>query len=108
MTKRAMTRVGDTLSKLKQTLPAYSIVKDKVALQSVAGDKVLHALKDRHAANGRVNTDDGVKLDFADYWVHLRKSNTEPIVRIIAEARTRSEAENVVELFKKRVLSFQS
>ncbi len=103
-----VTEFGDTLSKLKQTLPAYSIVKDKVALQSVAGDKVLHALKDRHAANGRVNTDDGVKLDFADYWVHLRKSNTEPIVRIIAEARTRSEAENVVELFKKRVLSFQS
>ena len=105
---QSLTEFGDTLSKLKMSLPVYSIVKDKVVLPRINGDRVIHAQKDGHEVNVRVNTDDGVKLDFPDYWVHLRKSNTEPIIRIIAEAKTRSQAENVVMQFKKRILSSHS
>lgn len=103
-----LTEFGGTLSQLKQTLPSYSIVKDKAVLENIDAERILQALKDGQAANGSVNTDDGIKLDFPNYWVHLRKSNTEPIIRIIGEARTRSEAENVVKRYKKQILSFRS
>jgi phosphomannomutase len=51
-----------------------------------------------------VTKDDGLKIDFAHSWVHLRKSNTEPIIRIIAEAPARTEAEELVRLFTEEVL----
>ncbi|MEE9186717.1 MAG: phosphoglucosamine mutase [Bacteroidota bacterium] len=100
-----LTEFGGLLSQLKQTLPVYSIAKDKVSLERIDSHKVFHTLKDGTSAHGRVNTDDGLKLDFPDYWVHLRKSNTEPIIRIICEARTQSEAEKVVKQYKQRILS---
>ena len=82
---------GKKVSELKATYPAYEIVKDKVTLTpDINVDAVLEAVKDEY--KGEQITDiDGVKIDFADSWVHLRKSNTEPIIRVIAEAST-SEA----------------
>jgi phosphomannomutase len=50
-----------------------------------------------------VNLLDGVKIDEEDYWVHLRKSNTEPIIRIIAEAKTAKEAQSIVEEYSKLI-----
>lgn len=86
-----MAKSGKKVSELKATYPAYEIVKDKVTLTpDINVDAVLEAVKDEY--KGEQITDiDGVKIDFADSWVHLRKSNTEPIIRVIAEAST-SEA----------------
>jgi len=105
---QCLTEYGEKLSRFKGTLPAYSIVKDRISLEKIDGTKVFHALEDGRAADGRVNTDDGLRMDFPEYWIHLRKSNTEPILRIIGEARTLPEAEKVVEQLKKRILTFRS
>jgi phosphomannomutase len=66
-------------------------------------DRVLAGVRKKFVRKGKVNTDDGVKIDFADSWVHLRKSNTEPIVRIIAEARSIEEANKLVERFTEEI-----
>ena len=96
---------GGTLSALKSRLPQYSIAKGKVELAGTSPDDVLRHIADAHARDGGINTDDGLKIDFADYWVHLRKSNTEPIVRVIAEARTSEHAAEVVSAFRSEVLA---
>ena len=96
---------GTTLSGLKARLPQYSIAKGKMELGAVSPDDVLARIRDAHAGEGKINTDDGLKMDFDDYWVHLRKSNTEPIVRIIAEAPTMERAAAAVESFRKEILS---
>lgn len=90
---------GGTLSKLRSTLPRYAMAKSKVVLTDRDPDSALRTIGSRQAKNGIVNTDDGIKLLFGDSWVHLRKSNTEPIVRIIAEAPTASEAEGLIRRF---------
>jgi phosphomannomutase len=96
---------GGTLSALKATLPQYLITKGKVALGTLNADAILKRLQEQYAASGTINTDDGLKIDFADSWVHLRKSNTEPIIRIIAEAHTKPEADALVQKFTKEILS---
>jgi len=95
---------GGTLSELKASLPAYAIAKGKITVEGISPDEALRRVCDAHARDGVINTDDGVKIDFPDRWVHLRKSNTEPIVRVIAEARSAAEAEETVERFKKEIL----
>ena len=60
---------------------------------------------EKYAINGNANTEDGLKINFKDSWVHLRKSNTEPIIRIIAEAPTAGQAEKLVEQFKENILA---
>ncbi len=97
-----------TLSELKASLPQYSIVKGRIAIGGSNPDTMLHALQKRHASNGSARTDDGLKIDFPNSWVHLRKSNTEPIIRIIAEAPTQPEAENLLKKFQNELLQIAS
>lgn len=96
---------GTTLSGLKQTLPLYAIAKGKIPLGTSSPDEVLARILASHRKEGTVTTDDGLKIDFADSWVHLRKSNTEPILRVIAEARTAEAASAVVEAFRTEILT---
>ncbi|MDW8436416.1 MAG: phosphoglucosamine mutase [Chloroherpetonaceae bacterium] len=87
------------LSDFKKTFPQYFIAKRKLALDASATlDEALSSVAKRYA-NERVTTIDGVKIDFAESWVHLRKSNTEPIVRIYAEAKSKAEAESLAKRF---------
>ena len=82
-----------TVSALKATYPAYAIAKQKVELTpAINVDAILAAVKEKYVAQ-EVNDIDGVKIDFPDRWVHLRKSNTEPIIRVYAEANTIEQAE---------------
>jgi phosphomannomutase len=90
---------GGTLSEFKQTLPQYEIIKTRVDVTGKNPDQLLDHVKALHMAGGKINSDDGLKIDFPKAWVHLRKSNTEPIIRIIAEAPTRAEAEKLVYQF---------
>ncbi|MDE6861372.1 MAG: phosphoglucosamine mutase, partial [Alistipes sp.] len=86
-------RLGMTMTELRRTYPAYFASKNKIQLTpSIDVDKVLCEMKNRYAGEN-VNDIDGVKIDFADCWVHLRKSNTEPIIRIYTEAHTMNEAD---------------
>ena len=65
----------------------------------------MEKIKHQHTGNGDVNNDDGLKLDFDTSWVHLRKSNTEPLIRIIAEAPSMDEAQRLAQKFKNKVFN---
>jgi phosphomannomutase len=80
-------------------------VKGKVGVGSLNSDKILSTMQERYSHEGTVTTTDGLKLDFPDSWVHLRKSNTEPIIRIIAEAPTRQQAASLVSTFTNQILA---
>ena len=89
-----------TMTQLKDTYPQYYMVKDKIALTPADDlDAILDKVK-RHYAGETLTDIDGVKVDFADKWVHVRRSNTEPIIRIYAEARTTAAAGQIVEEVK--------
>lgn len=83
-----------TVSALKNEYPQYFISKNKIELTpSIDVDKILATIKNNYQLQYEVNDIDGVKIDFPTGWVHLRKSNTEPIIRIYAEAKTKEQAE---------------
>jgi phosphomannomutase len=82
---------GKKLSALAAELPAYHIVKDKYTLAPERLPELYRVLESRWPGL-RVNREDGLRLDWDDRWVHVRPSNTEPIVRVIAEARTEAAA----------------
>ncbi|MBR5493313.1 MAG: phosphoglucosamine mutase [Alistipes sp.] len=82
-----------TMTELRATYPAYYASKNKIQLTpEIDVDKVLLEMKARYAGEN-VNDIDGVKIDFAENWVHLRKSNTEPIIRVYTEAKSADEAD---------------
>lgn len=87
-----LAKKGKKVSELRKEYPAYEIYKTKIQLSpELDVDAILAAMKERFASE-KITDIDGVKIDFADSWVHLRKSNTEPIIRIYAEAHTADEA----------------
>ena len=94
-----LAKSGLKCSELRKTYPDYYISKNKIELTpSVDVDEVLFKIKEKYA-HENVNDIDGVKIDFADSWVHLRKSNTEPIIRIYSEAKTTKQADELAEKF---------
>jgi phosphomannomutase len=99
-----MAETGKKLSELRADLPRYEITKHKLALDGLGADAddLLQKMAERYAGE-KISTVDGVKIDFAEGWVHLRKSNTEPIVRIYTEAATADEANALAERFKREL-----
>lgn len=87
-----------TLAEVRAELPSYTISKQKTPLGDQDPDAVLAALAERYAGE-RIDTTDGLKIDFDEGWVHLRKSNTEPIIRIYTEARDEAAARALAERF---------
>ena len=84
-------------SELRRQYPVYFISKNKIELTPLINvDKVLEDVKAKYQ-NEKINTVDGVKIDFEKRreWVHLRKSNTEPIIRIYAESQSESKADEL-------------
>ncbi len=82
------------LSELKQKLPRYFIAKKKIDLVNISPDKITERIIQKYSSE-KINTEDGVRIDFTDHWVHFRKSNTEPIIRIITEAKDKAKAEEL-------------
>jgi len=99
-----LTNFGGKASALKASLPQYEIVKNKIELGSLKPDEILRRLHEKYSTSEKTNFDDGLKIDFPASWVHLRKSNTEPIIRIIAEAKTKDEAAELVNRFQQEIL----
>ena len=88
-----------SMSELRKRYPAYYASKNKIELTpEINVDLILETIKSRYS-NERVNDIDGVKIDFAENWVHLRKSNTEPIIRVYTEAKTMAEADALAKRF---------
>lgn len=94
----SLAQKGIKVSALRKTFPDYSIAKNRIDLTPETDvDALLAAVKKRYETQPdvTVNDIDGVKLDFPDKWVHLRKSNTEPIIRVYSEAHTIAEADAI-------------
>ena len=93
-----LAKKAQKVSKLRKTFPEYFIAKNRIDLTpDVDVDAILAKVKEMYSAEKdvAVNDIDGVKLDFPDKWVHLRKSNTEPIIRVYSEAHTMAEADEI-------------
>ena len=82
-----------TLSQLKDTLPLYYIVKNKMKFQGDMANIII--LLKKEYKSFKINTKDGVRIDFENSWAHIRKSNTEPVIRIISEAESKIKAEKI-------------
>lgn len=90
---------GIAVSALRRSYPAYFMSKNKIQLTSgLNPDKVLLAMQEKYA-HEQITTIDGLKIDFPFSWVHLRKSNTEPIIRIYTEAKSQAEADALATRF---------
>jgi len=85
----------ESLSEIVKTVPAYAIVKDKVDIKSGMAERIEPSLREAFA-DQKFDTQDGVRIDWPNKWVHVRPSNTEPILRLIAEAPTEAEATELV------------
>jgi phosphomannomutase len=85
-------------SELRATYPEYFISKNKIELTpDIDVDAILEKMKEKYQ-NERVNDIDGLKIDFTEEWVHLRKSNTEPIIRIYSESKSKAKAEQLAQI----------
>ena len=94
----SLAQKGCTVSELRKTFPDYQIAKNRIDLTPETDvDAILIKVKEMFAQDpeAQVNDIDGVKIDFPDRWVHLRKSNTEPIIRVYSEAQTIQEADEL-------------
>ena len=90
-----LAKYGKTCSMLRSSYPDYFISKNKIELTNeINVDSILKGIKEKYKKQP-VNTIDGVKIEFDKEWVHLRRSNTEPIIRIYAESQTHATAENL-------------
>ena len=95
-----------SVSELKKTYPEYFMSKGKIELEpSMEVDHLLNEIKKKYT-DTKPNTIDGIKIDFENSWVHLRKSNTEPIIRVYTEAPSQLEADNLMNRFKAELLAF--
>ncbi len=98
-----LAKSGKTCSQLRAQYPEYYMSKNKIELgPGVDVDAILLKMKQRYA-NEQVNDIDGVKIDFDDEWAHLRKSNTEPIIRIYTESKTKEGAEALAKRIMKEI-----
>ncbi len=92
-----LAETGKKVSELRREYPAYYMSKNKIELTpGLDVDGILKSVEKRHASE-EISTIDGVKIDFPENWVHLRKSNTEPIIRIYTEAKSQKEADDLAQ-----------
>jgi len=96
---------GGKVSQYKKNLPQYFIRKAKINLSNIKPESILKFLSKKYAAFPQ-NHEDGLRIDFESSWANFRKSNTEPIIRIITEARTPEEADWIQKRFLKEIKEY--
>ncbi|MCH3994116.1 MAG: phosphoglucosamine mutase [Prevotella sp.] len=102
----SLAQKGCKASQLRATFPNYFMAKNRIDLKPTTDiNAILEKVKDQYTSKKdvQVTTIDGVKLDFPDCWVHLRKSNTEPIIRVYSEAKSKKEADAIGEKIMQEV-----
>ncbi|MBK8955417.1 MAG: phosphoglucosamine mutase [Saprospiraceae bacterium] len=97
-----------SLSMLKKSYTSYKMQKDKLVLDEKVNFKELIPFLSEKYSGASINLEDGMKIDFEEGWLHIRKSNTEPIIRIYSEAKTANEALAYVENLKQLINLFKS
>lgn len=92
-----------SMTELKATYPRYEMIKDKIQLtRDINVNEVLQVVAEAFSEE-EINKVDGVKIDFEDGWVHLRKSNTEPIIRVYCESKSKKRAEELISLVRDQI-----
>jgi len=103
LTLQQLAESGMKLSEMKSSLPSYFIIKKKIILDKIEPDTVLDLIKNKFK-DENVNSEDGIRIDFdPHHWVHFRKSNTEPIIRVIVEASDEKTASELAEMYIKLI-----
>ena len=103
-----LAKKGIKLSELKKSLPLYFMVKDRIDLSAMVDVRgLLLKIKEKYSSE-KITDIDGIKIDYSDSWVHLRASNTEPIIRIYSEAKSISRAQEMVNEIKEKILAIIS
>jgi len=96
------------MSEIRAELPVYFMSKNKIELTpEIDVDSILNEIQNNYSTE-KITTIDGVKIDFPEKWIHFRKSNTEPIIRIYTEAKTQKDADDLAETFIKEIQSLIS
>ncbi|MCX6567231.1 MAG: phosphoglucosamine mutase, partial [Candidatus Aminicenantes bacterium] len=91
------------VSALVRALPRYVLLKDRIEGSAERAHRLINILKKRYENTGVVNLLDGLKVDFPDHWIHVRPSNTEPIIRVLAEAKTEAQARRALESLRNEI-----
>ncbi|HKJ66920.1 MAG TPA: phosphoglucosamine mutase, partial [bacterium] len=102
-----LTEKGTTLRDYYESLPQYVMSKQKVTIGDVDPDELLQQVLE-DASDAETDTQDGVKFTWSDHWVHLRKSNTEPILRVYAEAGSQQEADEIASRYLAKLNQYAS
>lgn len=105
ITLQHLLEFGGTMDELKKSLPTYFICKKKIVTGNNDPDSIITLLINKYSSE-KINTDDGLRIDFSDHWVHFRKSNTEPIIRIITEATEKTKSEMLLEEYFSEIKKF--
>ena len=90
-----MAKENKTIKEIVEEIPKYEIVKEKLEIAKIDENLFLKNIKSKFPKS-KITTIDGIKVDLDNGWLHVRSSNTEPIVRIIAEAKTKKEAKELI------------
>lgn len=105
ITLQHLVEFGKTVAELKKSLPEYYIAKKKIELGNIKPADVIDSLLKKYSQED-INTEDGLRIDFDDHWVHFRKSNTEPIIRIITEAGSKESAEKLSDKYLNEIKNY--
>ena len=101
-----LSNLNISCSQLRSKYPSYFMSKDKIMLdKTVNVDKIINEISNKYS-DQEINNEDGLKIDFKDSWVQLRKSNTEPIIRVYSEAKSQNSAEELSSKFINEIKSF--
>ncbi len=98
----SMASSGKKISALQEQVPKYYMIKDKIDGTQEEAFRLIRQLKRKYSGE-EISLLDGLKIQFKDSWFHIRASNTEPIIRLLAEAKTKGEAESLLGQFKKDI-----
>jgi len=98
-----MAKSGKTISELQEGIPRYHMIKEKIQGTQEKAYRIIRQLRKKYSDKGEISLLDGLKISFKDYWVHIRPSNTEPIIRLIIEAKSRDTAEKMIEFWRKEM-----
>jgi phosphomannomutase len=102
LTLQYLLESGKSMKEVFLSLPQYKIVKQKINIEKKDPDIILKKLAERYD-DQKINLLDGLRIDHDNYWIHLRKSNTEPIIRVITEAPTKDEAEKLANRYSQEI-----
>ena len=83
------------------------MIKEKIAGSAESGYRLVESLKKVYEGRGTLDLRDGLKVDFPDHWIHVRPSNTEPVIRVLAEARPPAAARRAIETLKIEIYRLQ-